>query len=141
MESAMAPVKSSVTVASTVRSPSARSPSSSSRRRIAAWLRWFSLSSSFRRRAASRLRCSMIRKNSNTAMAALTAPSHSDGNRPVVVCSNWALRLVDSCSRSWELRKMESAALATWNSSGAVSRISSTDWLTNSSNSREVRSR
>jgi hypothetical protein len=42
MESAIAPVMSSVTVALTVRSPSASEPISSSRRRIASWLRWLS---------------------------------------------------------------------------------------------------
>jgi hypothetical protein len=41
-ESAIAPVMSSVTVAFTVRSPSASDPISSSRRRMASWLRWFS---------------------------------------------------------------------------------------------------
>ena len=40
MESAIAPVMSSVTVALTVRSPSASEPISSSSRRMASWLRW-----------------------------------------------------------------------------------------------------
>ncbi|MCY1533398.1 hypothetical protein D9M68_687220 [compost metagenome] len=58
MESAIAPVKSSVTVAATVRSPSARSAISSSSRRIAAWLRSF-----FAAVSASRLRvlCTITR--------------------------------------------------------------------------------
>ena len=42
IESAIAPVMSSVTVAFTVRSPSASEPISSSRRMIASWLRSFS---------------------------------------------------------------------------------------------------
>ncbi len=50
----MAPVKSSVTVAATVRSPSARSAISSSRRRIAAWLRSFFSAVSASRRLVSR---------------------------------------------------------------------------------------
>ena len=53
-ESAIAPVMSSVTVASIVRSPSDRSTISSSRRRIAAWLRRFCWSANWARSRASR---------------------------------------------------------------------------------------
>ena len=55
IESAMAPVTSSVTEACTVRSPSARFPISFSSRRIASWFRLFSCSlSKARTRASSR---------------------------------------------------------------------------------------
>lgn len=138
MELVMVLVKFLVIVVFMVRFLFVRLFSLLSRCRIVVWFCWFLFFSLLWWWVVLWLCCSMIRKNSNMVMVVYIVFSYSDGNRLVVVCLNWLLRLVDFCSRFWELWKMEFVVLVIWNSFGVVLRILFMDWLMNLLNSCEV---
>ena len=96
-ESAMAPVISSVTVAFTVRSPSASELISSSRRMIACWFFWFCIPASTARRLSAPRNDRTISAMETRITISAREPDHSDGHKRVP--ERWS-----TSSASWRER-------------------------------------